>query len=296
VPGEIALTPNGFHTLCFQCPEARELMGDICAGLVERFGCDGAKYDLFNATPPGPCASREHEHDTTSPIEGLTRALALIDARTRALKSDHIIELKQNYATPYLHGYGTCVRAGDTPYNPEGNFLRAAYVQAYTPWAMNDYQTVTAADTPAEAACLILKMLAVGIPAYSMDLPSLPETHKRVLAFWHDWYARRLAILRRGRTPLDGRLAAWVARGESSNVYFLLNAESRLELPEAGDCEIVCGTFCPRLHLHFPRPVSFDVTADQPDRPGYRSEHRSGVQDAVISAQPGDILTLRLGK
>ncbi len=52
-----------------------------------------------------------------------------IDEKSKALKPDYIVELKQNYATPFLSRYGTMTRAGDTPYNTEGNFLRTLYVQ-----------------------------------------------------------------------------------------------------------------------------------------------------------------------
>jgi hypothetical protein len=294
--GVLALTPNGFHSLCFACPEAREVMAGASARLVERYGVAGAKYDLFNCVPESPCASAEHEHDTGSMIEGLERTLALIDERTRRLSPEHITELKQNYATPYLHGYGTVVRAGDTPYNPEGNFLRTAYVGAYTPFALNDYQTITKEDAPEAAAAIIVKMMAVGVPSYSMNLPSLSSRHKDLLRFYHDIYARELAPLRSGRRPLDPRLGSWKASGEGRNVYFLVNDESRLDIEEPRESVILNGTFRRSLLLGFPEPVSFEVSAESAGRTARPVKGFRRVLTAVVPAGPGDVLTLRFEK
>jgi hypothetical protein len=293
IAGEDMMTPNKFHSLCFMCPEARKAMADVCVDLIERYGVDGAKYDLFNCVPGEPCLSGEHEHDTTSAVEGLAKLLEEIDARTRALKSDYITELKQNYATPYLDKYGTVVRAGDTPYNPEGNFLRTAYINAYTPYSLNDYQTITNNDTIAGAACMIIKMMAVGIPTYSIDLPALSEEHRRNIKFYHDWYSRNLPALRGSRIPLDGQLGSWLARGENSDIYFLVNGESRLDVRRAVDCEILNGTFCERLHLHFPSRVSVTVTTDGFDGADKSARSYTDVEDIVISSQPGDIIRLK---
>jgi len=250
--GELVLTSNQFHSLCFMCPEAREAMADLCAGFARNYGVDGAKYDLFNSVPGEPCRSAEHTHDTTSMIEGLSRTLERIDEKTRAIHPEYITELKQNYATPLLHHLGTVVRAGDTPYNPEGNFLRTAYIAAYTPYSLNDYQTIARTDSPESAAIMVITMMAVGIPSYSMDLTTLAPEHERLLRFYHEWYAANLGVLRRNRTPLDPRLEAWVASGEEKDIYFLTGRCDRLALLRSRRCDIVNGTSGDRIVLDLP--------------------------------------------
>jgi len=131
--GELLETPNKFHCLCFMCPEAREIMADICTSFIRQWDFEGAKYDLFNCVPTMRCSSREHDHDVTSMMEGLEKTLELIDRKSRALKQDYIVELKQNYGTPFLARYGSMTRAGDTPYNLQGNFERTLYVRNQPP-------------------------------------------------------------------------------------------------------------------------------------------------------------------
>ncbi|MFH1613541.1 MAG: alpha-galactosidase [Planctomycetota bacterium] len=289
---ELMMTSNGFHGLCFMCPEAREIMAEICADLVKKYDIDGAKYDLFNCVPDGPCVSDEHKHDTTSMIEGLARALELIERKTRSLKKEYIVELKQNYATPYLYEYGTIVRAGDTPYDPEGNFLRTAYINSYTPYSLNDYQTITNSDSVADAAVIVVKMLAVGVPSYSMDLQTLDERHKHVISFYHGWYLRNLDTLKNCRTPLDAQLGVWLARGNNKNIYFLVNNTSRLELKESRDSEIVNGTYGDSIYLKFPEEVCMAVEIDNFDKQHYIRQSYEKVRTVELCLYPGDIIRL----
>jgi hypothetical protein len=307
--GEPVMTANKFHSLCFMCPESRAMMAQLCGDQVRRYGVDGAKYDLFNCVPPDACRSKRHRHDTTSALEGLSRTLAEIAAATRAIRPDFLIELKQNYATPYLYEHGTVVRAGDTPFNPEGNYLRTAYISAYTPWALNDYQTITNYDSPHEAAVLIAKMIAAGPPTYSINLPALSDDHKRTIAFYHNWYRRRLRVFGgEGRTglfaagspgecdtgwrePLDGSLGSWMVRGGELDICFVVNDRGILNLPESNRrYEIVCATCEGRLVIR--RPQGTPAKAGIARFDGGVIESTVSGTCCELAVPPGAIVTL----
>lgn len=198
-----ARSETQFHSLCFRSPEARDVMTDVCTELVREFDFDGAKYDLFNWLPPTGCQSTRHEHDTDSMLHGLLLTLERIDAETRRIKPDYLVELKQNYGTPFFSGAGSMMRAGDAPYAPETNYLRTLHVQAYCAAALNDYQTFTPVDSPERVAVAVLTMMAVGIPAYGVDLTRLSEECAAVLSYYHAWYLDHLSQLRSHRVPLD---------------------------------------------------------------------------------------------
>jgi len=292
--GKLLMTGNMFHSLCFMCPQAREIMADICADLIERYNVDGAKYDLFNCVPADPCISDQHEHDTTSMMEGLARTFELIEKKTKRLKPDYIVEMKQNYGTPWLYQYGTVMRAGDTPYNPEGNFLRTAYINAYTPYSLNDYQTITNHDSADDAAAVIIKMLAVGVPSYSINFKQLQQKHKNVIRFYHRWYIENLNHLKRGfRIPLDSRLGSWRADGKDKNIYFLLNNENQLRLKSAVDSDILNGTFSRKIYIDLPRKTSLTVAVDSVRKPDYFSRTYTNTLRLEVDAQPGDIIKIR---
>ncbi len=290
---EYLMTHNKFHVLCFSCREARQIMAEVCVNLIRRYGVDGAKYDLYNCVPDEPCVSCEHQHDTVSMMEGLAMTMALIDEKTRQIKDDYIIELKQNYATPHLHGLGTLVRAGDTPYNSEGNFLRTAYVNAYTPYSLNDYQTITNSDSRETAACLIIKMISVGVPSYSIDLVALKAEHKNTIGFYNKWYIDNLPDLATKREPLDGNLGCWLARMPGKDIYFLLNDESRVPIQQLRNCQIACGTHRDRLHLSLPSPAVVSYSAQNCTNQTAVTTTCEPVSELTIPARPGDIITLK---
>jgi hypothetical protein len=280
--GELLLTGNKFHSLCFMCHEAREIMADICASFIREWDFDGAKYDLFNCVPNIRCCSGEHSHDATSMMEGLHLTLGLIDRRTRELKKslaavrgnssgkpglpgagtanagEYIVELKQNYGTPFLSRYGSMTRAGDTPYNPEGNFLRTLYVQAYSPFAINDYQTITDEDSPESAACIVLKMMSVGIPAYSIDFDRLHQANKDVIARYNRWYNENVGQFMQYRIPLDGENNVFKLPGKKRDFFFLVNDGGQFDITKSAT--VLNGTFGKNLFVRCAKKKTATVT------------------------------------
>jgi hypothetical protein len=252
--GQLVMTPNKFHSLCFMCREAREVMADICASFITRWDFEGAKYDLYNCVPNVRCRNTEHDHDVTSMIEGLEATLELIDRKCRALKKDYIVELKQNYGTPFLARYGSMTRAGDTPYNPEGNFLRTLYVQAYSPYSINDYQTITNEDTSPEAACVVIKMIAAGIPTYSIDFDRLNDDNKKVIAHYNHWYVENLSAFHGYRIPLDGGNNVFKLPAAGRDLLFLVNSGGQVPLERS--TTILNGTFQKRVGVSAARRIS----------------------------------------
>jgi hypothetical protein len=246
----LLMTHNGFHCLCFMSPEAREIMADICASFIERWDFDGAKYDLFNCIANLKCTNPNHHHDVSSMIEGLDKTLALIDQKTRQLKPDYIVELKQNYGTPFLARYGTMMRAGDTPYNPAGNFARTIYNQAYTPYSINDYQTITNEETPETTACIVIKMITAGIPSYSIDLFRLNQANKTVIANYNNWYIDNIELFHNYRVPLDADNNIFKIAQAEHDYLFLVNTGGIVDIDKP--TTILNGTFEESLFIKLP--------------------------------------------
>ena len=226
----LVMNPTQFYSLCFQCPEARRAMVDLCVRLLTKWDFDGAKYDLFNWVPPIVCGSTHHGHDTTSPLHGLYLTLEAIDVATRAIKPDYIVELKQNYGTPFFSRLGSLMRAGDAPYAPDTNFQRTLHVQGYTALALNDYQTFTEHDGVQDVAVAVVRMLAAGVPAYSVDLERLGAERRAVLRHYNLWYTANLPLVRRQREAVDPDNRALAVTGEDEDVVFRLGVTGPIRL------------------------------------------------------------------
>ncbi len=248
---QLLVCPTRFHALCLRSPQARGIMAEVCAELLRRWDIDGFKYDLFNWLPSEPCRSTRHDHDTGSSLAGLERTLRAIDEATRAVAPDHTVELKQNYGTAQLAGLGTMMRAGDAPYAPQVNFLRTLHIQGYTRYALNDYQTFTPEDSETDIAVSVIRMLAVGIPAYGADLTRLTGPRAAAVRHYNLWYTRHAEALAEYREPIDPDYSVIAAPGEESETLFVLRAGTTLA-PRRLPATILNGTHAEELVLRLP--------------------------------------------
>ncbi len=289
---QYVMTANKFHSLCFMCAEARELMADICAGFIERWDFEGAKYDLFNCVPNNKCENPEHKHDVSSMVEGLELTLKRIDEKSKALKPDYIVELKQNYATPFLSRYGSMTRAGDTPYNTEGNFLRTLYVQGYSPFSINDYQTITNEDSPQDAACVVLKMMAAGIPTYSIDFARLNQDNKTVIARYNNWYLANVKSFMQYRIPMDAENNIFKLPAGEEDFYFLVNDGGPLTLERSAT--VLNGTYAKDLFIQLPDGRAATVASYDCFGKKAPSRKLKGPGWKQISMQPGGMVRITL--
>ncbi|MEK4236847.1 alpha-galactosidase [Paenibacillus sp. FSL H7-0714] len=210
-----------YYSYCFQSPEGREIMAEICLKLMDKWGFDGAKYDLFNWVPDIECQNPNHNHDTYSMIQGLEKTFARIEEKTKAKNPDYIVELKQNYGTLFNMRYGNLMRAGDAPFDLETNYQRTLHIQSYTPFALNDYQSFTVNDTKEDVACTIIKMFAAGVPAYGVNFSKLSEEMKKVIKYYNSFYKENLETFKNFRIPLNPANSSMLVEGAEKNFVFL---------------------------------------------------------------------------
>lgn len=206
--GELYLTRNGFHCLCPCNPGARRYICDELVRMVREYGVDGFKHDLYNCLPMQPCDAG-HEHDTSSMIEGLDTLMREVWETLRGELPNGVLELKQNYGNVFSAQYGSMVRAGDTPYDIDLNLLRCFYPQTYAGTVLNDYLAWSKHESPEDVGRMLVKMIAAGVPSFSVDLLSLPDSHKQVIKSWLDYYNARVALWKKRREPQDARLEVW---------------------------------------------------------------------------------------
>lgn len=228
--GKPIINEPQYYSYCFQCKESREIMANICVKLINKWGFDGAKYDLFNWVPNCKCKNPNHSHDVNSMIEGLEKTLKLINEKTRKIKPDYIVELKQNYGTLFNMQFGNLMRAGDSPFDIETNYQRTLHIQSYTPYALNDYQTFNEADSEEDVACYIIKMLSAGIPAYGVNFQKLDNGIKDVMRYYNNLYTENIDNFKEFRMPLNPNYTEMISKGSNKDYIFLLPNSNLIEI------------------------------------------------------------------
>lgn len=202
------VTSNGFYNLCPCHKPARDYICSEVVRMVKEYGVDGFKHDLYNCLPITACDA-DHQHDTDSMVEGLNKLMSEIWTTLRKVKPNGILELKQNYGNVDAARFGSCVRAGDTPYDIDLNLMRSFYAQAYAGVVWNDYLAWSRYETCEDLGRMLIKMITAGVPSFSVDLLNLPQSHKTVLGNWLGYYNRHIPLWKCQRQPQDTELKVW---------------------------------------------------------------------------------------
>lgn len=292
--GKPVMAPNGFNNLCPCNPEVRRHVCRETARMLDEYGADGFKVDLYNTLPTTPC-DHSHEHDETSMIEGVRRMMREMWAVVIERKPDALLELKQNYANPIGAQYGTMVRAGDTAYDINTNLERCAYIQAYGPVVHNDYLACSTEDSPRDIAIMMIKMLTAGVPTFSMDLPRQPTATLRVIRAWLSFYRDHLRLWKYPRAPLDGYLETWRMGSRREAVVSATGRATELRAPAAPLWWLLNGTGRPGFYLRTTVPrrvcvIGYDHSLIETSRLRVTLRDRTWIQVApggCVRMEPG---------
>lgn len=119
--------------------------------------------------------------------------------------------------------------------------------------------TITPEDSPEEAACIVIKMMAIGIPSYSIDLFRLNNENKQVIAGYNAWYTANRERFHRYRLPVDSLGKVWRAPGENDDFIFMLNDACRVDVDR--NTTLLNGTFNRELLVRTRKPGKTGVKA-----------------------------------
>jgi hypothetical protein len=109
---------------------------------------------------------------------------------------------------------------------------------------------------------MVIKMLAVGIPSYSMDLCTLTEDRRDIIAHYNKWYLKTIHKKRLfTRTPQDGGLNVWKISGRELDIFFLVNTAHSVTIDPDRRCFILNGAVNEQFFLHTPSDTTAELDA-----------------------------------
>jgi len=290
---EAFLTPNGFHNLCPQNPDARAHVAEQIRRMVREHDVDGFKTDLYNCLPTKPCTAA-HEHDCESAIEGMRRVLRVVWETLQVERPGGLLELKQNYGNAVCAQFGTMVRAGDTAYDVDTNMLRCLHTQAYAHVVHNDYLAWGVHERPRDLAVMLIKQLVGGVPTFSRDLPSLPASHLRVLKAWLGFYRRHLGIFKGARQPQCSNLSTWQIGAGRQVILGVVSPPAELRLGgSVREAFVMNGSGCTGLLLRAPAGARFSVSTYDCCLKARRTERRAAGDGTMLQVPTGGMAALR---
>jgi hypothetical protein len=210
----------------------------------------------------------------------------------KEINSEGIIELKQNYGNVYTSQYGSMVRAGDTPYDIDLNIKRCFYIQSFSPIVHNDYLAWTNHETPEDLAIMLIKMITVGVPTFSVDLIHLPVSHIKVIKKWMAFYKENISLWKLKRAPQNSNMDVWDIN--SSDVLFLslIFSANELHLSAKEKIIIVNGTRNTEFYVKTEGKTEFTQKAYSYDHCLLKTKKIALANNSVINIPAGGYVTL----
>ena len=195
----------------------------ICE-IYKNMNLDGLKIDFIDTVIPDP--DEPHCRAARSYVEKLV-------AKLREHKPEALIEFRQNYGTPVNAALATAFRAGDVPFDYMENFNRCLQLRLH----LGDAIPVHADPVyfnPAESVNTVGKhMIAslAGVPMLSMELSSIADEHKKVIANYINFYREHHQTLNFGHWFVEIRngFPTWAKCESDTESIVILTDEAFIE-------------------------------------------------------------------
>lgn len=210
-------TDCGFGILDPRFPECRHFTVELYKNAVHDWGLDGLKLDFIDSIKLSEFSSKDYDKmDCISLEEAISVLLKEIGTTLKALNPDFMIEFRQRYTGPVVRQIGNMLRVGDCPCSAEQNKMGTVDIRLLSgKTAVHSDMVMWHVNDTAESVALQLIATMYSVPQISVKLNSLTDKHKKVLAFYMDFWHKNRELL------LDGKLTAL----NPESLYSLVKSE-----------------------------------------------------------------------
>lgn len=184
-------------------PDVREYLISIYEKALKEWDIDGFKFDFIDSfcfMGEDPAVRENYAgRDIRSLPEAIDRLLSDVMERLRAIKPEILIEFRQRYIGPAIRKYGNMLRSGDCPADILSNRINTVDLRLTSgnTAVHSDMLEWNLGDTAENAALQFLNIL-FSVPQISIRFAELPESHRKMLGFWLDFWTRHRDLLLRG--------------------------------------------------------------------------------------------------
>lgn len=184
-------------------PEVREYLVSTLERAMLDWGLDGFKIDFVDEFAMRGLHPPELKPgmDFLSVPEAAHHLLETAFDRLLAIRSDLMVEFRQEYIGPMMRRFGNMFRAGDCPNDALTNRLRTLDIRLLCGETAchSDMFMWHPGDSVESAALQVLSVL-FSVPQVSVRLDRLPAAHREMLRFWLGFWRAHRDVL------LDGKL------------------------------------------------------------------------------------------
>ncbi len=186
-------------------PDIREFLINKYEEAVINWNIDGFKLDFidsFGLTDYSDIESGERDFDSLE--DAVWCLIQDIDRTLKKIKSDILIEFRQNYIGPVITTYSNMIRVGDCAMDPLTNRIGVLDLRL-TSGKTAVHSDMIIWDYKDEAHIAAKQLVAVlfGVPQISVHLDKLPDKHYEMLKNYLNFFDEHREVL------LDGKLTIY---------------------------------------------------------------------------------------
>jgi hypothetical protein len=230
--------------LCPRNPITQQHVVELVTRLIEDYDVDGFVIDMVDSMPLVPCTAK-HEHNFATPGLGMAAGLDHLRELTRALKPDFHIEFRQSYSNIYNLYNATAHRsvdAGDSQAY-DANRQHCVILRSFVPPGLavhHDPVWWHIEERDDTVAKMLSTMVVSGVPQLAVDVLNVPDSHRRLIRVWLNFYQQHKDDFRYGQlSPVQNDVlfsTIKVERGPKAFVSYASFPALRVPLtPEAGE-------------------------------------------------------------
>lgn len=212
--------------------EVRQFLVDTFTNMVKEYDLDGLKLDFIDEFDMRQADEHAQAFDAARDTQSLPDAVDMLMTEVRrsleSVKSDIIIEFRQNYIGPMIRKYGNMFRAHDCPNDTLMNRMTTLDLRAFCGHtAIHSDMYIWSPTESVESASLNFIHTLFAVPQISPNLKHLSDEHiamiKHWLGFWREHRDLLLNGTIRATHPEFMYAEATVAKGDEG--LKLVNAQ-----------------------------------------------------------------------
>ncbi len=182
-------------------PEVRKYLINIYADALKHWGLDGFKLDFIDdfKVYPDTSLTKAEGRDFDSVNEAVDQLMSDVKDTLTAIKPDIIIEFRQKYIGPYMRKYGNMFRAFDCPNDSSTNRIRTTDVRLLSGnTSVHSDMFTWHYDESVEISALQFLNVIFSVPQVSVRLNEITEDHKKMIAFYTEYWVNNKDVLMQG--------------------------------------------------------------------------------------------------
>ena len=175
---------------CLRNPEVQDKIVQAGKKIFQDYGVDGLWYDTLDGINPDLVCSGGHKHNYATLGESVDEVLKRTRKAVNDINPNALLIFRRSHANINNKPYLTHLWPADSPFDYDKNRREVAVMKSYSSGVLT--HACCTCWSPKEKDEVVAKHLAsivlAGVPSISVDLTSIPQSHKHLVERWFNFY------------------------------------------------------------------------------------------------------------